>query len=97
MFVLIVILGLISAGVFLTGLVRGTIRVFADSLDREDTQPEAESHYASTAFIAVVLSALTIASAGVAPIFIYLGPILAIGTALGVGLAFLAEERQAAR
>lgn len=97
MFVLIVIFGLIAAGVFLTGLVRGTKSAFSEIADEENAQPEGQGHYASTAFVAVVLSAISIAAAGIAPIFIYLGPILAIGTALGVGLAFLTEERRSVR
>ena len=86
----IVVLGIIAAAIFLVGLVLGAIRAFSDTTE-DDPQAEGDGHYGSTAAIAVVLSALVIALAGVSPIFIYLGPLLAIGTATGVGLAFLIE------
>ena len=97
-FTLIVILGLLGAAIFLTGFVKGVGEAI-----REYRNPEPEGewtdegHYGSSAFFAVLASAVIIALVGVAPAWIYAGPVLAIVTATGVGLAFLiGNKRQAA-
>jgi hypothetical protein len=88
-FIAIVILGLGGAAVFITGFitaVREAIR------QHGDTTPEGEwvdrGHYGWSALFAVFASALIIALVGFSPIFIYAGPLLAIVTATGVGVAF---------
>jgi hypothetical protein len=61
-------------------------------------QPEGawsdEGHYGVSALFAVVASAVVIALVGVAPAWIYAGPLLAIVTATGVGVAFLMGNRR---
>ncbi len=97
-FIAIVTFGLLGAAVFLSGFivaVRETIR------ERRDPEPEREwvdkGRYGWSAFFAVVASALVIALAGVSPLWIYAGPLLAIVTATGVGVAFFAgRDRRAA-
>jgi hypothetical protein len=92
---LIVVLGLLGAAIFLTGFVKGVGEAI-----REYRNPEPEGdwtdegHYGSSAFFAVLASAIVIALVGVAPAWIYAGPILAIVTATGVGLAFLVGNRR---
>ena len=49
-----------------------------------------------SALFAVVASAVVIALVGVAPAWIYAGPILAIVTATGVGVAFLVGNKRSA-
>jgi hypothetical protein len=94
-FILIVILGLLGAAIFLTGFVKGVGEAI-----REYRNPEPESEwadegrYGSSAFFAVLASAVVIALVGVAPVWIYAGPVLAIVTATGVGLAFLIGNRR---
>ncbi len=96
-FTLIVILGLIGAAIFLTGFIKGVGEAI-----REYRNPEPESewtdegHYGASAFFAVLASAVVIALVGVTPAWIYAGPILAIVTATGVGLAFLIGNRRPA-
>jgi hypothetical protein len=88
-FIVIVALGLAGAVVFLSGFV---IAVREAIQQHGDTAPEADwvdkGHYGWSAFFAVFASALVIALVGVNPIWIYAGPLLAIVTATGVGIAF---------
>jgi hypothetical protein len=97
-FVLIVMLGLLAAATFLTGFVKGVREAVSDYRHPE---PEAawtdEGHYGLSAFFAVLASAVVIALVGVAPVWIYAGPLLAIVTATGVGLAFLLGNKRPAR
>jgi hypothetical protein len=94
-FTLIVILGLFGAAIFLAGFVKGVGEAV-----REYRNPEPEGewtdegHYGSSAFFAVLASAVVIALVGVAPAWIYAGPVLAIVTATGVGIAFLVGNRR---
>src|SRR5271155_2651444 len=88
-FTVIVVLGLLGAVTFLTGFVKGVREAVRDYRHPE---PEAawtdEGHYGWSAFFAVLASAIVIGLVGVAPAWIYAGPLLAIVTATGVGLAF---------
>jgi hypothetical protein len=88
-FTVIVVLGLFGAAVFLSGFVTAVREAIQQ---HGDTTPEAEwvdkGHYGWSAFFAVFASALVIALVGVSPIWIYAGPLLAIVTATGVGIAF---------
>jgi hypothetical protein len=97
-FVAIVAFGLFGAAIFISGFivaVRDTIR------ERRDTTPEHEwedkGRYGWSAFFAVFASAVVIALAGVNPLWIYAGPLLAIVTATGVGIAFfVGRDKRAA-
>jgi uncharacterized membrane protein YgdD (TMEM256/DUF423 family) len=96
MFTLIVILGLLAAFIFFIGLIKGAlgaIRSRQTAEGEDETSIEDDGGYAWTAALAVVASAAVIALAGVAPAFIYLGPLLAIGTAAGIGVAFIVGDR----
>jgi hypothetical protein len=96
MFAVILALGAIGALVFFVGIAKGASRALRSGFatDEESEAGAGDSgHYGLTAAFAVIASAVVIALAGVAPGFIYLGPLLAIGTATGVGAAFLVEDR----
>jgi hypothetical protein len=93
-FAVVLVFGLVGAAVFLSGFIKGV----RDAIrQRRDTRPEGEwtdkGHYGSSAFFAVLASAVVIALVGFSPAFIYAGPLLAIVTATGVGLAFLIGDR----
>jgi hypothetical protein len=95
-FITILCLGSIGAAVFLTGFVKGVRdalrgRHLAESA--ADAVPAPEKHYGLSALFAVLASAVLIALVGVAPMWIYAGPILAILSATGVGIAFLIGDR----
>lgn len=96
-FVLIVILGLLGAAIFLIGFGKGVREAVREY---RHPQPEGawsdEGHYGVSALFAVVASAVVIALVGVAPAWIYAGPILAIVTATGVGVAFLVGNKRSA-
>jgi hypothetical protein len=91
----IVVFGLLGAAVFLTGFVKGVREAI-----REYRHPEPDvewtdgGHYGAGALFAVVASAAVISLAGFSPAWIYAGPLLAIVTATGVGLAFLIGNRR---
>jgi hypothetical protein len=97
-FIAIVAFGLFGAAVFISGFivaVRETIR------EPRDATPEREwvdeGRYGWSAFFAVFASAVVIALAGVSPLWIYAGPLLAIVTATGVGIAFfVGRDKRAA-
>lgn len=96
-FVVIVVLGLLGAATFLTGFLKG-VREAID--EYRHPQPESDwtddGRYGASAVFAVLASALVIGLVGVAPAWIYAGPLLAIVTATGVGLAFLIGNRRPA-
>ena len=88
-FIAIVAFGLFGAAVFISGFI---VAVREAVRERRDGAPEGEwvdkGRYGWSAFFAVFASAVVIALAGVNPIWIYAGPLLAIVTATGVGIAF---------
>lgn len=96
-FSIMVILGLLGAATFLTGFVKGVREAIREYRDPQPvTEWTDEGHYGASAFFAVLASAVVIALVGVNPAWIYAGPVLAIVTATGVGLAFLiGNKRQA--
>jgi hypothetical protein len=96
-FTAIVAFGLFGAAVFLSGF----IVAVRETIERRDPEPEREwvdkGRYGWSAFFAVFASAVVIALAGVSPLWIYSGPLLAIVTATGVGIAFfVGSDKRAA-
>jgi hypothetical protein len=96
-FTVIVILGVIGTAIFIIGFGKGVREAVSDY---RNPQPEGawsdDGHYGLSALFAVVASAIVIALAGVAPAWIYAGPLLAIVTAIGVGVAFLVGNKRPA-
>jgi len=96
-FAFILAFGLLGAAIFISGFVKGVREAIRQ---HGDLTPEADwsddGRYGSSAFFAVLASAVVIALVGFSPVFIYVGPLLAIVTATGVGLAFLIGDRFAA-
>lgn len=93
MYTLIVVLGIAAALLFLAGFARG-VRNAVLEYRRGKPEPSEvpDYNYVGLAAISVVLSATFIALAGVAPIWIYAGPLLVLGTAAGIGIAFFVER-----
>jgi hypothetical protein len=95
--IVIVVLGLLGAATFLTGFVKGVREAVREYRNPEpETEWVDEGHYGSSAFFAVLASAVVIGLVGVAPAWIYAGPVLAIVTATGVGIAFLVGNKRQA-
>jgi len=96
MYTLIIILGLAATVLFVAGFGRGLRNAIAEyrshSFEPSDVP---DFNYAGVAAISVIASGVIIALAGVSPVFIYLGPLLAIVTAAGVGVAFFVEKSNA--
>lgn len=94
-FPLIVGFGILGAAIFLTGFIKGVREAI---VEYRNPQPESdwtdEGYYGASAFFAVLASAIVIALVGVAPAWIYAGPLLAIITAIGVGTAFLVGNKR---
>jgi hypothetical protein len=84
--ILILVLGLLGSAAFLVAFVRG-IREAID--EHRDPKPEPErtgnTHDASSSFFAALASAVVIGLVGVNPSLVYVGPVLAVAAALGVG------------
>ncbi len=96
-FTAIIVLGLCGAAVFISGFITAVREAIHQ---HGDATPEGEwvdrGHYGWSAFFAVFASALIIALVGFSPIFIYAGPLLAIVTATGVGIAFFVGQSKRA-
>ena len=93
MYTLIVVLGLAAALLFLAGFVKGlnnAITEYNSGVPESSEVPDYK--YGGIAAISVFASASFIALAGVAPNWIYAGPLLALVTAAGCGLAFFLER-----
>ncbi len=93
MYSLIVILGIAAAALFLSGFARGLRNAIIEhrhnALEPTDVP---DFNYVGVAAISVVASGVVIALAGVSAMFIYIGPLLAICTAAGIGTAFFVEK-----
>ncbi len=93
MYLLIIILGIGAALLFLTGFGRGLrnaiIEYRNNALEPSDVP---DFNYVGVAAISVIASGVVIALAGVNPMFIYAGPLLAVCTATGIGIAFFVEK-----
>ncbi|TIR89219.1 hypothetical protein [Mesorhizobium sp.] len=89
------VLGAAAILLFFAGLKRGAVAAVRDADKTSDeNQTVEDGGYAWTAIAAVVASSSIVTLAGISPIFIYFGPLLAIGSAAGIGIAFLVEDRK---
>ena len=94
MYALITVVGIIVTALFLLGFWRGlrnAIAEYRSGVPESDEVPDYQ--YGWIAASSVLASALVIAGAGFSPGMIYAGPLLALVTAAGCGLAFFIEER----
>lgn len=93
MYTLILVLGIAAALLFLAGFARGVRNAVLEyRRGKPETAESADFNYVGLAAVSVVLSASFIALAGVAPMWIYAGPLLVLGTAAGIGIAFFVER-----
>ena len=93
-YLITIVLGLAGTAIFAAGFVKGLREAIAEySIAAEPPEPEGETSYAWSAVVAVIVSALVIAGVGFSPYWIYAGPLLAIASGTGVGIAFFAERR----
>lgn len=96
MYALITIAGIVVTILFLAGFWRGCMNAVAQyraGTPEPDDVPD--YRYGWIAAVSVVASAVIIAGAGFTPAMIYAGPLLALVTAAGCGLAFFMEDRPA--
>jgi hypothetical protein len=96
MYALITITGIIVTAFFMLGFWRGLKNAIAEY---QSGVPESEEvpdyQYGWLAALSVIASAVVIAGAGFSPAMIYVGPLLALVTAAGCGLAFFVEKPSA--
>lgn len=91
---LVLVLGAAATILFVAGYVRGVREAIATHADPElevDDTGDVNAFWWQIA-LAVLAAALVIGLAGVSPMFIYLGPLLVIGTAAMNGLAFFVDR-----
>ena len=96
MYALITVVGIVVTIFFLAGFWRGLKNAIAEyraGTPESDTVPD--YRYGGLAAFSVIASAAVIAGAGFSPAMIYAGPLLALVTAAGCGLAFFMEDRPA--
>jgi hypothetical protein len=94
MYALITIVGIIVAVFFLAGFWRGLMNAVAEyRAGGSEPHDVPEYRYGSIAALSVMASAVIIAGAGFSPAMIYAGPLLALVTAAGCGLAFFVEDK----
>ena len=96
MYALITIVGIVVTIFFLAGFWRGCKNAIAEyraGSPESDVVPD--YRYGWIAALSVVASALVIAGVGFSPAMIYAGPLLALVTAAGCGLAFFMEDQPA--
>lgn len=87
-----IIIGAMATVLYVAGYVIGIKQSFADvEADKEVTNYK-DSAYTVTIALAVIASAVIIALVGVAPVFVYAGPLLAVFTTFMVGFAFFYER-----
>ena len=89
------ILAILATILFVYGYVRGAraaLATYADDTVETDDHGDVDAYWWQIG-LAVLSSAVVIALAGISPVFIYLGPLLAIVTAGMVGVAFLVDRR----
>ena len=91
-YIFFILIGIFATILFIAGYVIGIKQSFADSASDDEVTEYEDSNYTISIFLAVLASAGIIFLAGVNPIFIYVGPFLAIVTAAMVGYAFFFER-----
>jgi hypothetical protein len=92
--IVFLVLGAAATILFVAGYVRGVREAIATHADPElevDDSGDVDAFWWQIA-VAVVAGAVVIFLAGVNPAFIYLGPLLVIGTAAMNGLAFFVDK-----
>ena len=89
----IIIAGAAATLLFTLGFLRGLRNAIAGRNQAAPASDDDEISRFPTALFAVVASAAVIAAIGFTPAAIYIGPLLAIVTAAGVGLAFFLEPK----
>jgi hypothetical protein len=96
MYAFITVVGIVVTIFFLAGFWRGLKNAVAEyragAVEPNDVP---DYRYGSLAAFSVVASAVVIAGAGFSPALIYAGPLLALVTAAGCGLAFFVEDKAA--
>jgi hypothetical protein len=94
-FIAISILGLLATVLFVAGYFRGASSALTDrqqSHSQTTIEGENTARYVVPVVFAVATSAVVIALVGVDPIFVYLGPLLAIATSAMIGIAFFYDR-----
>jgi hypothetical protein len=95
-YLVIIIFGLVATAIFMIGFAKGLrdaiIEYRAQLPDPVETD---QQPYGWSAGFAVIASAVIIALPGMGAMWIYAGPLLAIVTAFGCGLAFFVEAPSA--
>jgi hypothetical protein len=94
MYALITIAGIVVTLFFLVGFglgLKNAIDEYRDGVPESDEVPD--YRYGGIAALSVIASAVVIAGAGFSPAMIYAGPLLALVTAAGCGLAFFVEGK----
>jgi hypothetical protein len=93
-FLVVLAFGLLGAATFIAGFVKGVREALRQHREPQREAPWSDNgRYGISAVFAVLASAAVITLVGENPLWIYAGPLLAIVTATGVGLAFLIGER----
>ena len=96
MYALITIVGIVVTLFFLAGFWRGLSNAIAEyRAGGPEAHDVPDYRYGGIAALSVVASAVIIAGAGLSPAMIYAGPLLALVTAAGCGLAFFVEDKPA--
>ena len=94
MYALITVAGIVVTIFFLAGFWRGLKNAIAEYRAGGPEPHEVPDYrYGWIAALSVVASAVIIAGAGFSPAMIYAGPLLALVTAAGCGLAFFMEDK----
>jgi UDP-N-acetylmuramyl pentapeptide phosphotransferase/UDP-N-acetylglucosamine-1-phosphate transferase len=94
MYALITLVGIVVSVFFLAGFWRGLMNAVAEyRAGGPEPHDVPEYRYGGIAALSVVASAVIIAGAGFSPAMIYAGPLLALVTAAGCGLAFFVEDK----
>lgn len=93
--VVFLILAIVATVLFVAGYVRGTrsaLATYAEDSVETDDRGDVEAYWWQIG-LAVLASTVVIVLVGFSPIFIYLGPLLALFTAGMIGIAFMVDKR----
>jgi O-antigen/teichoic acid export membrane protein len=94
MYALITLIGVVVTAFFMIGFglgLKNAIAEYRSGVPESDEMPD--YRYGGLAALSVIASAVVIAGAGFSPAMIYAGPLLALVTAAGCGLAFFVEDK----